>query len=163
MRGFFEPVDNLLDLVEAYCSRCSSDCELLLFKCYWARGGTQLQLNRFREGQNSFTQGYNTLQRAVEKGLITADDDRIAIACGLMGNGCMAMNRFAEAEEWYLKAFQMWDAIDDDAFKDKQLFVDAPAFLGASVADKRRRFRTLQYASPSRAEPMKLKSFCYIA
>lgn len=123
MRGFFDPVDELLDLVQAYCSLCTSDCELLLFKCYWARGGTQLQLNRFEEGQSSFTQGYDTLQRAVEKGLITADDDRIAIASGLMGNGCMGVNKFTEAEEWYLKGFQRWDTMDDDAFRDKQLFV----------------------------------------
>jgi len=125
MRGFIEPVDSLLQLVEFYCSRCDADCELLLFESYWAKGGTQLQLNMFEQGKDSVEKAYNLLQRAVEKGLITADDDRIAIACGLMGNGFMAVNKFDEAEEWYLKAFHMWEKMKDDVFKDKQLFVSS--------------------------------------
>jgi hypothetical protein len=123
MRGFFEPVDNLLDLVELYCSRRETDRELLLFESHWVRGSTQLQLNQFVPGLRSFQQGYNQLQRAVEKGLISANDDRIAIACGLMGNGCMAVNKFDDAENWYLKAFHMWEKMDADVFKDKELFV----------------------------------------
>ena len=125
MRGFFEPVNSLIQLVELYCSRCDADCELLLFESYWAKGGTQLQLNMFEEGKDSFEKAYNLLLRAVEKGLITADDDRIAIACGLMGNGLMAENKFDEAEEWYLKAFHMWETMEDGVFKDKQLFVSS--------------------------------------
>jgi len=123
MRGFFEPVDSLLHIVELYCSRCDANCELLLFESYWAKGGTQLQLNLFEEGKASFDEAYNLLQRAVEKGIITADDDRIAIACGLKGNGLMAVNKFVEAEDWYLRAFHMWDTMDDNVFEDKQLFV----------------------------------------
>jgi hypothetical protein len=41
----------------------------------------------------------------------------------LMGNGCMAMNKFDDAEDWYLKAFHMWETMDADVFKDKELFV----------------------------------------
>jgi tetratricopeptide (TPR) repeat protein len=125
MRGFFEPVNSLIQLVELYCSRCDADCELLLFESYWAKGGTQLQLNMFEEGKDSFEKAYNLLLRAVEKGLITADDDRIAIACGLMGNGFMAENKFDEAEQWYLKAFHMWETMEDGVFQDKQLFVSS--------------------------------------
>jgi len=123
VRAFFGPVSSLIELIELYCSRCNADCELLLFESYWAKGGTQLQLNLFEEGKDSFEKGYNLLLRAVEKGLITADDDRIAIAYGLMGNGFLAVNKFDEAEQWYLKAFQMWEKMEDGVFKDKQLFV----------------------------------------
>jgi tetratricopeptide (TPR) repeat protein len=87
------------------------------------KGGTELQLNKFEPGFRSYEQAYSMLQRAVEKRLILADDDRLAIASGLMGNGCMAMNNFDEAENWYLKAFQMWEPMDEKIFRDKQLFV----------------------------------------
>jgi len=123
MRGFFEPVESLLDMVEVYCAQSNENCEVLLFASDWVRGSTQLQLNDFTKGLHSFERGYSMLQRAVENGTITAEDDRIPIASGLMGNGCMAMNRFAEAERWYLKAFQMWETMEDDVFQDKQLFV----------------------------------------
>jgi hypothetical protein len=106
-----------------YCSQCDSDCDLLRFEVFWVKGGTELQLNKFEAGLRSYEQAYSMLQHAVGTGLILADDDRIAIASGLMGNGCMAMNRFNEAESWYIKAFQMWEAMADDVFKDKQLFV----------------------------------------
>jgi hypothetical protein len=123
MRGFFEPVDSLLDLVEVYCNSCSDDCELLLFESHWARGGTKLQLNIFDGGFLSFEKAYDLLQQAVSKNIISPTDDRIAIACGLKGNGYMAMYDFKSAEEWYMKAFQMWEQLPDDVFKDKQLFV----------------------------------------
>ncbi|KAF2422211.1 TPR-like protein [Tothia fuscella] len=122
MRGFFEPVDSLLDLVEVYCKYSFDDCELLLFDTYWIRGGTQLQLNIFEGGFRNFEKAYNLLQQAVSKGLINTNDDRIAIACGLKGNGHLAMYQFELAEEWYLKAFQRWEKLPDDIFKDKQLF-----------------------------------------
>jgi hypothetical protein len=123
MRGFFDPVYSLLDIVDGYCAQSGDDYELLLFESYWIRGGTQLQLNYFTDGLLSFERSYQALQQAVEKGLIDCHDDRIAIASGLMGNGRMAMNDFDGAEEWYLKAFQLWEKMDDDVFKDKQLFV----------------------------------------
>jgi hypothetical protein len=123
MRGFFDPVDSLLNIVDDFCAQREADCELLLFESYWIRGGTQLQLNDFAGGLLSFEQAHQVLQQAVEKSLIHADDDRIAIVSGLMGNGRMAMNDFDSAEEWYLKAFQMWEEMDDDVFKDKELFV----------------------------------------
>jgi hypothetical protein len=123
MRGFFDPVYSLLDIVDDYCAQRGDDYELLLFESYWIRGGTQLQLNYFTDGLLSFERSYQVLQHAVEKGLIDCHDDRIVIASGLMGNGRMAMNDFDGAEEWYLKAFQLWEKMDDDVFKDKQLFV----------------------------------------
>jgi hypothetical protein len=146
MRSFFEPIDTLLDLLEVYCSRCDSDCELLLFESYWVRGGFQLQLNTFEAGLNSFKQAYTMLQKAVDKGLIIANDDRIAIACGLLGNGYMAVNQFVEAEKWYLKAFHMWEEMDQDVFKDKQLFVSSPHCTDTMVTNS---FLDIQHGSLS--------------
>jgi len=127
MRGFFEPIDSLLELVEIYCSRSNELSDLLLFESDWIKGSTQLQLNDFVGGLRTFERGYKMTQSAVEKGLISANDDRIAIASGLMGNGYMAVNQFNEAEKWYLKAFQMWDVLDDNIFLDKQLFISNTA------------------------------------
>jgi hypothetical protein len=107
----------------------SEDCELILFDCFWIKGGTQLQLNDYANGLHSFEQAYDLLQCAIQKGIITSNDDRLAIACGLMGNGCMAMNNFSKAEEWYMKAFDLWEMMDNDVFLDKQLFV-SPTALG---------------------------------
>ena len=58
MRGFFEPVDSLLDLVDVCCMRSDADCELLLFESFWARGGSQLQLDEFAGGLHSLEQAY---------------------------------------------------------------------------------------------------------
>jgi hypothetical protein len=156
MRGFFEPVDKLLDLVELYCSRRETDCELLLFESYWVKGSTQLQLNQFASGLHSFQQAYNLLQRAVEKGFISPDDDRIAIACGLMGNGCMAMNKFNDAESWYLRAFHMWEKMDADIFKDKELFVSLEFSAGYEV-NRLCRPPIWRIASPTRVNYRKRK------
>lgn len=135
MRGFFDPVDSLLDLVDEYCALNREDCELFLFDSYWIRGGNQLQLNDFKGGVLSFEQAYQVLQQATAKGLIDLHDDRYPIAFGLMGNGRMAMNDFDGAEKWYLKAFQMWEKMDEDVFQDKQLFVSVPKLIPISVAN----------------------------
>ncbi len=85
MRGFFEPVDGLLDLVDVYRMRSDADCELLLFESFWVRGGSQLQLNEFAGGLHSPEQAYGCYY-TVERGTILPNDDRFAIASGLMEN-----------------------------------------------------------------------------
>jgi hypothetical protein len=123
MRGYFDPIDDILETAYAFCSQEPEEYELLLFDCLWVSGSTRLQLNEFEEGAKLLEQGYAILQQAVSKGIIRADDDRIAIASGLMGNGRMALNQFADAEHWYMQAFQMWSTMDETVFLDKQLFV----------------------------------------
>ena len=107
MRGYFEPIEELITVVNGYCSRQPEGYELLLFDCLWISGSTNLQLNEFEAGAKCFEQGFDILQQCVNKGCIRADDDRIAIASGLMGNGRMALNLFAEAENWYLRRQNM--------------------------------------------------------
>jgi hypothetical protein len=129
MRGYFDPIDYILETAYEFCSQEPQDSELLLFDCLWISGCTRLQLNEFEQGAKFLEQGYTVLQQAVSKGFILANDDRIAIASGLMGNGQMALNRFSDAERWYMKAFEMWSSMDDDVFLDKQLFVSAKCAL----------------------------------
>lgn len=114
----------LASLVEEYCASSSEDCDLLLFENFWAKGAVGLQTNQFEQGFRSFRRVYEVLQDAIRKGSMTLPDTRQALACGLMGNGCMAMNRYEEAEQWYLQAFQMWDELPEVS-KDKQLYVRA--------------------------------------
>jgi hypothetical protein len=134
MRGYFDPVDSLLDIAFSFCVQNHADSEFMLFDSYWVLGGTRLQLNDFEAGALAYEQAYNILQQAVSRGIIPPNDDRIAIASGLMGNGKMALNQFADAERWYLRAFQIWDDMDDDVFLDKQLFVSTNV---ASCSDLR--------------------------
>jgi hypothetical protein len=122
VRGFYEPVNSLTSLVEQYAAHSIEDCELLLFESYWAKGTVQLHINEFEDGYQSYEKGYKLLQIAVEKGTLPLPDTRQALACGMMGNGCMAMNKYKEAEDWYLKAFHMWADVPAIS-KDKQLYV----------------------------------------
>lgn len=123
MRGFFDPISGLLETAHEHCSQYPEDCHLLLFDIFWVAGGTALQLNSFDAGATAYEQAFAILQQAVDKSLIESNHECFAIASGLMGNGRMALNDFAGAEEWYLRAFQLWEPMDDRVFLDKQLFV----------------------------------------
>jgi tetratricopeptide (TPR) repeat protein len=124
VRGFYERVESLSALVEQYAAHSTGDCELLLFENCWAKGAAYLQINKFEQACQCYEKAYELFQIALRKGNVKLPDGRQALACGLMGNGCMAMDEYEKAEEWYLKAFQIWSEMEEVP-KDRLLYVSA--------------------------------------
>jgi hypothetical protein len=89
---------------------------------YFARGVAECETNLHEECFQSHSKQYNRVMTCLKMGLITSPDSREALAYASMGNGCMAIDKFAEAEEWYLKAFDVWDRLASTS-KDRQLYV----------------------------------------
>ena len=121
-RGVNNPVIPLVDIAERYSQRSDEDCNLRMADIYFARGCLENEANLREECFQSFTKQYDCIQACIASGEIKSPDAREALSCGQMGNGCMALDRFQEAEAWYLKAFDIWDRLSRPS-EDRKIYV----------------------------------------
>jgi len=89
---------------------------------YFARGCLENEANLREECFQSFKKQYDCIRACIASGEIKSPDAREALSCGQMGNGCMALDRFQEAEAWYLKAFDIWDRLSRPS-EDRKIYV----------------------------------------
>jgi hypothetical protein len=112
-RGIPEPCIPLCLIAEAHAS-LYDDSELIMVDMYRAKGSVETETNRFQACYDSFVAEYEHWERAVAKNLAQMPDIRAVFACGGMGNGLHALNRYEEAEKWYLKTLELWDGLPGD-------------------------------------------------
>lgn len=121
-RGIYEPVGPLTEIAEGYCGRSTEDCNLQMVDIYFARGAVECQTNMLQKCFETYSKQHACLQAAIEKEQLQLPDPREAIAYGSMGNGCMAIDDYLQAEKWYMKAFDVWDRLPGVS-ADRQIYV----------------------------------------
>jgi hypothetical protein len=118
----FDPVGILTDIAQNYDSQTSEDCNLRMADIYFARGAAECESNLHEECYRSWSKQHACIMACITSGEIKTPDSREALAYGSMGNGCMALDKFEEAEHWYLKAFDVWDRLSRPS-EDRQIYV----------------------------------------
>jgi hypothetical protein len=88
---------------------------------YFARAVAELETNLHEECYQSSVKQYDCIKRCINDNEIQSPDIREALAYGGMGNACMAVDKFSEAEDWYLKAFDVWTRVGSS--KNRRIYV----------------------------------------
>jgi hypothetical protein len=112
-RGIFERQNDLLKVAETYCLS-HTDCELILADIYGSRASVDSETNKFEDCYRNFEKQYMYLSQAIAKGLSPSPSIREVFALGGMGNGCLALHRYKEAEEYYKQCFEVWKDVPGD-------------------------------------------------
>lgn len=111
-------------MAEKYSEKSIEDCNLRMADIYFAKGAVECETNLRQICFQSWTKQNNCVQASIASGQIKRPDAREALAYGSMGNGCMALDKFQEAEAWYMKAFDVWDRLPQSS-EDRQIYVSS--------------------------------------
>lgn len=88
--------------------------EVLLSEIYTTLAAHQTECNRYKECYQTFQKRFDATMKAITKRLITRPSVYEVLAYAGMGNGNMAVNKYHEAEAYYLKAIELWKDVAGD-------------------------------------------------
>lgn len=112
-RGTFEQSEPLLRASEHYCL-AHDGCELVLADIYGARASVATEINEQSSALDNFKLQYESIDRAVKRGMVDLPDIRYCFGLGGMGNGNQGMGQYEEAEQWHRKCFEAFEGLDAD-------------------------------------------------
>ena len=95
---------------------------------YLARAAAERETNCFQECFQSYSKQHACIMACLKSNQLKSPSQQEALAYGGMGNGCMAVDEFERAEEWYLKAFDVWDRLAESS-KSRQIYVSRVRLL----------------------------------
>ncbi|KAK0730143.1 hypothetical protein B0H67DRAFT_560920 [Lasiosphaeris hirsuta] len=112
-RGTFEHSEPLLRTAEQYCLG-HDGCELILADIYGARASVATETNQPSSALGNFKLQYESIDRAVKRGMVELPDIRFCFGLGGMGNGTHGMGQYEEAELWYRRCFEAFEGLNAD-------------------------------------------------